>query len=63
MGNLVLQCLGKVNIGRDERKPVEVAAFISLVNNIAPGTAREKETHLPTRRWSVLTETTDRVKI
>ena len=41
-------------VSLEERWPFEIATFISLVNSRAPGTTKEKETHLPTKRWSVL---------
>ena len=36
-------------ISLEERWPFEIATFISLVNSHAPGTTKEKETHLPTK--------------
>jgi len=42
--------------------PLEMAAFISLVNKSAAGTARENETHLPTSRWRAFTDTVEHPK-
>ena len=41
---------------------LEMAKFIALVNKSAAGTARENETHLPTGRWRVFTDTVEHPK-
>jgi len=46
-------------IGLDVRRALEMALLISLVNGSAPGTARENDTHLPTKRWRLFTEITE----
>lgn len=46
-----------IAIGFNMRIPLETAADISQVNRRAAGTARQNQTHLPMRCWSVLTDT------
>ena len=49
--------------GRELRKALEIAAFISLVKSNTPGTANENDTHFPAKRWRLFAETTERAKI
>ena len=49
--------------GREVRKALEIAAFISLVKSNAPGTANENDTHFPAKRWRLFAETTERARI
>ena len=50
-------------IGLDVRRSLEIALFISLVNSSAPGTTSENDTHLPTKRWMLLTETLEHARV
>ena len=46
-------------IGLDVRWALQTTLFITLVNSRALGTTSENDTHLPTRRWRLLTETVE----
>ena len=45
------------------RRALEIALFISLVNRSAPVTTSENDTHLPTKRWRLLTETIEHARV
>ena len=49
--------------GREVRKTLEIAAFISLVKSNATGAANENDTHFAAKRCSLFAETTERAKI
>ena len=47
----------------DVRRALEIALFISPVNRSAPVTTSENDTHLPTKRWRLLTETIEHARV
>ena len=50
-------------IGLDVRRALEMALLISLVNGSAPGTAKENDKHLLTKRWRLFTEITEHSRV
>ena len=50
-------------IDLDVRRALEIALFIFLVNRSAPGTTSENDTHLPTKRWRLLTEAIEHARV
>ena len=50
-------------IGLDVRRALEIALFISPVNRSAPVTTSENDTHWPTKRWRLLTETIEHARV